>query len=166
MSKTKTRKQIPSFEHFEQLVSVFGWSIDRPAIAEFSASSEYSGPMLQQIDLWCSEPSDEETAAPGMMWRFVVVPYSQRKAFKNDGDVRALLYTLLTYRQDFLSMHAVPSRALELLRDNTAMNGGQTPFGAIYFDGESIWFGRKAGCRPALTGKDLVDAMRILLNAQ
>jgi hypothetical protein len=166
MTKTKTPPAASitrqSLDRLTELIAPFGWSIDPKAAREFSTSN------LQMIADWSGEESDEETPAPGSLWKVIAVPYDQRKAFRDENDVRALLYTLLTYRQDFLSMAADSGRALELLADNVRMNDGHTPYGTVYLETEpiaAIWFGKKAGMVPALGGKLLIDAIAKLLQA-
>lgn len=150
-----------SLDPLRQLIAPFGWSIDENGCRLFTPSD------LAMFINWCSDESAEQEAAPEAIWKLIDVPYDQRKAFRNDNDVRALLCTLLTYRQDFLSMAAHPDHALELLADNICINGGKTSYGAIYLETEplhGIWFGKKAGQLPAFSGLQVNEALNKLLN--
>lgn len=152
-----------SLDALTQLIAPFGWSIDEKYCKDIPNSQ------FAMIARWAEDDSEEETVAPGTLWKLIDVPYDQRKAFRNENDVRALLYTLLTYRGDFVSLASdpTPARALQLLGDNIAMNDGHTPYGTVYLETEplhGIWFGKKAGQLPAFSGLQVNEALNKLLN--
>lgn len=159
---TKTRTK--DLSDLEKLIRPFGWSIDQKAAVKYSATS------LQTIVDWCRDDSTEQDPCPGSLWKLVDVPYERRKAFSNENDVRALLFNLLSYRADFADLQADPTAWVSILVDNINQNQGSSPFGTLYIDDDpddvkqlAIWFGKKAGQLPALSGDNLKQAILLLL---
>lgn len=164
---TKTRTT--DLTDLQKLIDGFGWSIDQTGAKKYSASS------LQTIVDWCRDDSTEQDPCPGSIWKLVAIPYERRKAFKNENDVRALLFNLLSYRADFMDLQDDPKAWLPILIDNINQNDGTSPFGTVFLEdheddsdgatsGLAIWFGKKAGQLPALSGDDLKAAMSLLLD--
>lgn len=159
---TKTRTK--DLSDLDQLIKPFGWSIDKRAAEKYSASS------LQTIVDWCRDDSTEQDPCPGSLWKLVDVPYDRRKAFSNENDVRALLFNLLSYRADFADLQSDPTAWVSILVENINQNQGSSPYGTLYIDDDpdnvkqlAIWFGKKAGQRPALSGDALKLAILTLL---
>ena len=144
------------------LIEPFGWMLDNDAVERCSGST------LKTLQTWCEDDDSEEDPCPGSLWNVVYVPYDQRKAFKNENDVRALLFELLAYRADFLELAKNPDGWIRILADNMSHGDGASKYGSVFFDDHegdmAVWFGTKENMLPWMSGENLRSAMNILLD--
>jgi ParB/RepB/Spo0J family partition protein len=144
------------------LIDPFGWSIDPNSVRQTQASS------LRTIQEWCEDESAESEPCPGSLWRLIDVPYERRKAFKDDNDVRALLFELFAYRADFLELAKNPDGWMLILADNISQGDGASKYGSVFFDDYqgkmAVWFGKKDKMLPWMAGETLRSAMSLLLD--
>lgn len=158
-------------ERLRQLVRPFGWTIRNAELTEYEALAVDE--LLENCHARQLTPTIKDVAVPAAFWQLVGIP-DHTPPFARVNDAKALACLILETGRDltFWSTYGIDDVEQDLeqslweIRDECHTPHGDC-FTDIPDDGSiSIWFGRKAGQLPALTGSDTLAAVRLLFNLQ
>jgi ParB/RepB/Spo0J family partition protein len=152
---TKTRNELTV--ELEKIIEPFGWTVYGHAASHLQAAE------LDAMSTWLDEAW---TKTPLVVWSLIVIPDAQLfGARKNKNDAMAIVSTILTHRGEFA---ANPEDPVARLIDSINESGYcETRFGGLFLGTEPelrIWFGRKAGKPPDLSGDEARVAIQRLFN--
>lgn len=165
--QAKAAQQAERIQIVGDVFAWFGWKTKHPSppITDNEAS---------EVDAFLYDCENDRLGTiptPPAIWRFVDLPSRIEKHFRTRVDAMALATALMPDSGKYFEWLAEQGEPSEYMCAGSVADlpsGTQTPYGAVFAElkGEtaSIWFGRKAGQEPALSGSAAVDAVKCLFD--
>lgn len=165
--QSKAAEQAERIQIVGDVFAWFGWKTKHPSppITDNEAS---------EVDAFLYDCENDRLGTiptPPAIWRFVDLPSRIEKHFRTRADAMALATALMPDSGKYFEWLAEQGEPSEYMCAGSVADlpsETQTPFGTVLAElkGETarIWFGRKAGREPALSGSAAVDAVKCLFD--
>lgn len=171
--KTRAENDLP--HDVLELVKPFGWTCASSVLLLSEGESDLLGEVLERLSSKKASAHAPITV-PDCFWRIVLIGTNVLNSFANVNDAKALACFLMPSTARFMFWRNLAGESFndtalgELLYESLMSLPASSPTcsGAVYQvrdeTGHHIWFGRKAGQRPAMSDKQILAAVRRLFS--
>lgn len=171
--KAAADNDLPEAVH--ELVKPFGWTCATSVFLLTPAEHELLTELLERLSSKKASAHAPITI-PDCFWRIVLIGAGVLNVFANINDAKALACFLMPSTARFMFWRNLAGESFndtalgELLYESLMglPSASPTCSGAVYQvrdeTGHHLWFGRKAGQRPALSDKQILAAVRKLFS--
>ena len=158
-----------------ELVKPFGWTCAASVLLTTGGERDLIDEVLERLSSKKASAHAPITV-PDCFWRIVLIGTNVLDVFTNVNDAKALACFLMPSTARFMFWRNLAGESFndtalgELLYESLMSLPAASPTcsGAVYQNrdetGHHIWFGRKAGQRPALSDKQILAAVRTLFS--
>lgn len=159
----------------DELVKPFGWTCATSVMLLTPAEHELLTELMERLASK-KAATHAPITIPDCFWRIVLISSNVLKVFVNVNDAKALACFLMPSTARFIAWRNMAGETFndtalgELVYESlmSLPSAAPTCSGAVYQvrdeTGHHLWFGRKAGQRPAFSDKKILAAVRTLFS--